>query len=43
VRIRAEKGELDLADFPLLMHVDDILTRHAPVDIPWESFTYVQE
>lgn len=42
VRIRAEKGELNLADFPLLMHVDDILTRHAPVDIPWESFTYVQ-
>ena len=42
VRIRAEKGELDLNDFPLLMHVDDILTKHAPVDIPWEEFTFVQ-
>ena len=43
VRIRAEKGELDLKDFPLLMHVDDILTRHMPVDIPWEDFTFVQK
>ena len=42
VRIRAEKGELDLKDFPLLMHVDEILTKHAPVDIPWEDFTFVQ-
>ncbi|MBR6569964.1 MAG: glycerol-3-phosphate dehydrogenase [Clostridia bacterium] len=42
VRIRAEKGELNLKDFPLLMHVDDILTNHLPVDIPWEDFTFVQ-
>ena len=42
VRIRAGKGELDLKDFPLLMHVDDILTNHLPVDIPWEAFTFVQ-
>ena len=43
MRIRAEKGEVDLARLPLLMHVDDILTRKAPVDIPWEQFTYVQK
>lgn len=40
VRICAEKGVLDLADFPLLMHVDDILTEKKKVDIPWESFTF---
>ena len=38
-RIRAEKGLLDPADFPLLFHVDAIL-HHAPVDIPWEAFTH---
>ena len=42
VRARAERGEIDLKDFPLLMHVDEILTQHAPVDIPWEDFTFVQ-
>ena len=42
IRVRAEKGEVDLRDFPLLMHVDDILSNHAPVDIPWEKFTYRQ-
>ena len=40
IRVRAGKGELNEKDFPLLLHVDDILTRHAPVDIPWEKFTY---
>ncbi len=43
MRIRAEKGELDLKDFPLLMHVDEILTEKAEVSIPWEKFTYIQE
>ena len=42
VRIRAAQGKLNLADFPLLMHVDDILTNHAPVNIPWEQFTFVR-
>lgn len=40
VRIRAARGEADLADFPLLMHVDEILCEKKPVSIPWESFTY---
>ena len=33
-------GKLDPADFPLLMHVDQILTEKAEVNIPWESFTF---
>lgn len=43
MRIRAEKGEVDLMDFPLLMHVDEILSEKAEVNIPWEKFTYIQE
>ncbi len=43
VRVCAEKGVLDLADFPLLMHVDDILTEKKEVNIPWESFTFEKE
>ena len=39
VKIRAAAGTLDASDFPLLMHIDDILTKKAPVDIPWEVFT----
>lgn len=40
VRIKAARGEADLSEFPLLMHVDEILSEKKPVSIPWESFTY---
>lgn len=40
VRVKAAKGELNAADFPLLLHVDDILCRKIPADIPWDAFTY---
>lgn len=39
VKNRAAKGELDLKDFPLLMHVDSIINDNQPVNIPWEAFT----
>ena len=38
VRQLEERGELDPADFPLLMHVDNVITRGAAVDIPWNRF-----
>jgi len=31
-----------LADYPLLLHIDEILTEKKPVDIPWEKFTFEQ-
>jgi glycerol-3-phosphate dehydrogenase (NAD(P)+) len=34
------KGTLLKADFPLLLHIDEIITEGKPVDIPWEAFTY---
>lgn len=38
LRIKAEKGEADLKDYPLLLHIDDIITRKLPVNIPWKDF-----
>lgn len=35
----AEKGTLDPKDFPLLMHVDAILTEKKNAEIPWKEFT----
>ena len=42
VRVKAEKGLIRLEDFPLLMHVDDIISKKTPVDIPWDRFTYCE-
>ena len=40
IKIKAQNGEVDLSEFPLLMHIDEIITQKAPVDIPWEKFTF---
>jgi len=32
------KGKASGNDFPLLLHIYDIITKDAPVDIPWKSF-----
>ncbi|MBQ2667723.1 MAG: NAD(P)-binding domain-containing protein [Clostridia bacterium] len=40
VRVKSEKGLVDLKDFPLLMHIDEIITQKKPVNIPWEAFTF---
>lgn len=39
LKVKASKGEVDIKDFPLLMHVDEIISEKKPVNIPWESFT----
>ena len=38
VRIAAANGKLDASDFPLLFHIDDILTNHKDAELPWEAF-----
>jgi len=38
VRHLAERGLADLSDFPLLIHVDNIINNGASVDIPWKAF-----
>ena len=39
IRIAAADGRLDLGDFPLLMHVDEIISERKSVAIPWDEFT----
>lgn len=39
VRKLAALGQADLKDFPLLIHVDDIINNGASVNIPWKAFT----
>lgn len=38
VRALAARGVVDAADFPLLMHVDELLNQHASLDVPWRAF-----
>ena len=43
VRKLAERGVVKLSDYPLLMHVDEIINQGAAVNIPWDAFTTVVE
>lgn len=38
VRKKIADGVLDAADFPLLMHIYEIIVNEKPVDIPWKAF-----
>ena len=40
IKVKAENGEVTINDFPLLMHIDGIITHKQPVNIPWEAFTF---
>ena len=40
VRVKAERGLINADEFPLLLHIDEIITQSKPVDIPWEKFTF---
>lgn len=40
VRIKAQRGLVNLEDYPLLMHIDEIITQGREVDIPWDAFTF---
>lgn len=39
VRKLAQKGVVSLDDYPLLMHVDEILNQGKEVNLPWNKFT----
>ena len=43
VRQLEAKGVLNGEEFPLLMHVDDLISHGAALDIPWEKFETVIE
>lgn len=40
IRKNIADGKLDGRDFPLLLHIDEIVTDKLPVNIPWEKFTF---
>lgn len=40
IKIRAERGELNLKEFPLLLYVDDVLNGKSENSLPWEKFTF---
>lgn len=43
VKKNIAKGTLKKEDFPVLLHIDEIVTEKKAVNIPWEAFTYVKE
>lgn len=40
IRKNIREGKLDGKDYPLLLHIDEIISQKQPVDIPWECFTF---
>ena len=42
IRKAISRGILRAEDFPLLLHIDDIITKGNAVNIPWEKFTYTE-
>lgn len=40
IRQNITLGKLSAEDFPLLLHIDEIITNKMPVNIPWEQFTF---
>ena len=43
VKKNIAKGTLKKKDFPILLHIDEIISDKKEVNIPWEAFTYVKE
>lgn len=42
VKKNIKNGILNGEDFPLLLHIDEILSEKKEVNIPWEKFTYTE-
>jgi glycerol-3-phosphate dehydrogenase (NAD(P)+) len=40
IKAAAGLGKLDVKDFPLLLHVDEIICQKKAVNMPWEQFTF---
>lgn len=40
LRKRAQDRSISLSDFPLLMHIDDVINNNMPVAIPWKSIEF---
>ncbi len=40
IKAAAALGRVDINEFPLLMHVNDVICEKKSADIPWEKFTF---
>ena len=40
IKVNIAEGILKEKDFPLLLHIDEIISEKKDVNIPWESFTF---
>ena len=43
MKVAFAKGKASVEDFPLLMHVNEIICEKKEVQIPWEKFTFVDD
>ena len=43
VKTNIKKGILKKEDFPLLLHIDEILSEKKEVNIPWNEFTFIKD
>ena len=42
IKTNIKNGTLNAEDFPLLLHIDEIICAKKEVNIPWEAFTYTE-
>lgn len=42
MKLKAQKGLIRMEEFPLLFHIDEIITQKKAVSIPWDKFTFEQ-
>ncbi len=40
VRALIERGRAKAEDFPLLLHIDELINQNKTVNVPWEAFTH---
>lgn len=40
IKVAAKNNKVDINNFPLLMHVDEIIINKKEVNLPWEKFTF---
>ncbi len=43
VKAASKLGKINAEEFPLLFHIDEILTEKKPVNIPWNEFRFIRE
>ena len=43
VKAASKLGKINAEEFPLLFHIDEILTEKKPVNIPWNDFRFIRE